>query len=403
MPRPNPSAPTPQCTRTTATSTASAPTPFLSALLRQPLPQVLSVFREGHLDSPMQSYVLQRPGCAAADDLFTLCEFAAPSGRRPNADAAKLCDAMIALFVTPPSQRTLDQLRNTGMFGTIPPHEWPDRTDLDLLSSDEGLLLWLKYGATPDGYQRLFIDYVGESLRVKGTNEPPAMNIGPALRVLVALRRDAAIDVPDPFNIGHTLPPLSHVCATHAPNWLPFLLDIGACGNQCDRRGYPLLYPALVSVTRTSRDAGRTPRQMTHDLEDCVALMVEHSANVTATDLEDTPLTVRLIRDGYIDAARVLLQFEASASATDAEMNSVLHHLAKTIRPPLLQSSAAIVAFNAALAAGTDPHQPNASGETAIDLLPPSQREHFLFMALHYAHWSHPDAAPLPCGIRTHP
>jgi hypothetical protein len=394
MPLSNSSVPISPRTWPAAASTPREPSPNLNALLEQPLKQVLSAHREGRIDSSILLSMLRRSGCAAADELLALCKFATTSARQSTADAAKLRDTVISLFVSPPPQRTLDQLRDTGMFRTRLPHEWPDRNDLELLSSDEGLLLWLEYGSTPDGYQRLFFDYVSQFLRVQAIDEPPAMDIGPALRVLVAVGRDAANDVPDPFNTGQTLPPLTHLCAIHAPEWLPFLLDIGVCANQCDREGNPLLYRALVAVTRAARDAGRTPREMTHDLEDCVALMVEHRTTLMVSDLEGTPLTVRLIRDGYIDAARVLLQFDASPSATDAEMNSVLHHLAKTLQPAASQSSAAVVAFIAALAAGADPHLPNARGETAINLLPPPQREHFRFVASHYLRWSHSDVTP---------
>lgn len=394
MPHPNPLVPTSQCSSPVSSTTSDDPRSYLSGLLRQPLRQVLAEFREARIDTPVLSYLLWQPGCGAADELRALCEFASRPGSAYQTDVKKLRSAMISLFVLPTPSRTLDQLRDTGMFRNVPPHNWPNRDNLDLLTSDEGLLLWLKYGANADGYQRLFVDYVSELLRSQTMNEAPAMDIGPALRVLVAVGRDIANDVPDPFDATRSLAPLSHLCAIHAPDWLPFLLDISTCVNQRDLRGYPLLYPALAATTRASRRLGLTPHEMNRALQERIALFVEHDANLTVADLKGTPLTVQLVHDGHVDAARVLLQFGANPSSTDAGMNSVLHHLAKALQPLSSQSSATVVAFIAALAAGGDPHRPNTGGETAIDLLPRSQREHFRFIASHYARWTHFDAHP---------
>ncbi|MGC7405985.1 hypothetical protein ACPWR0_18495 [Pandoraea pneumonica] len=395
MPSLHPIAPASSSRPSAVSSTISnATTPYPASLMTLPLTRLLAEFREGHLATPTRAHILRHPEGVAAKELLALCEFASAAGQEFQGGLANLRHAAISLLAVPPSLRTLDQLRDIGMFRTVPPHEFPSRDDLDLLSSDDGLLLWLKYGANADGYQRLFIDYVSEFLRFETTNVPPASNIGPALRMLVAIKRDAAYDVPDPLNAGHALPPLSHLCATHAPDWLPFLLDISDCANQRDRCGYPLLYPALVATTNTSRATGRTPHEINHALQDCVALLVNHGATLTVSDFEGTPLTVRLIRDGYIDAARVLIQCGACPSSTDSEMRSVLHHLSTALQPTSLRNSAAVVAYIAALAAGADPQRANARGETAFELLPRAQREHFRFISAHYARWSHFDAQP---------
>ncbi|ALS60901.1 hypothetical protein AT302_15140 [Pandoraea norimbergensis] len=336
----------------------------------------------------MLTSILSCPGCAAADELLSLCAFASLEGQASRDDTGKLRTAVISLLTRPVTARTFDQLRDTGMFCTAPLRDWPSRDNLDLLFSDEGLLLWLKYGATPDGYQRLFVDHLSQQLHSQVVPDPRPPNLGPALRVLVAVGRDTAVDVPDPYRMGHSLPPLSHLCATHAPDWLPFLLDISPCASQCDSSGRPLLHTVLASATRAARNAGVTSHEMNRTLQDRIGLLTEHGADMSVVDLNGMPLAARLVVDGYIDAARVALQFGAPPLATDREMNSVLHHLARTLRPESTQYSAAIIAIVAALAAGGDILSVNASGETAIDLLPEFQRKHFIFLASHYARWT---------------
>ncbi|VVE22030.1 ankyrin [Pandoraea iniqua] len=379
-------------------SSTTAPAACLTALARQPLVHVLTEFREGRIRATLLASILWCAGCTAADELLALCAFASREGQAHCDDTARLRNTVISLLTTPVTGRTFDQLRDTGMFGAAPLHDGASRDDLDLLSSDEGLLLWLRYGATPDGYHRLFVDHVSQRLHSQITPEPHSPDLGPALRVLVAAGRDRVIDVPDPYNVGRCLPPLSHLCATHAPDWLAFLLDITPCANQRDVHGYPLVYTALTSVTLASRRANLSPHALNHAIQDRVALLVNHGAQLSVSDLAGMPLTARLVLDGYIDAARVVLQFGACPAATDREMNSVLHHLARTLQSASSQYSAAIVAIVSALAAGGDANAPNASGETAIDLLPPFQRKHFIFLASHYARWMHASGHP---GLNT--
>ncbi|WP_141118662.1 hypothetical protein [Pandoraea sp. PE-S2R-1] len=369
-------------------TTAAGSNAHLAALARQPLAHVLSESREGRIRASLLTSILSCAGCAAADELLALCAFASREGQTNRVDTAKLRTAVISLLTRPATARTFEQLRDTGMFCTAALHDWPSRDNLDLLFSDEGLLLWLRYGATPDGYQRLFVDHLSQQLHSQVLPEPHPLNLGQALRVLVAVGRDTVVDVPDPYRMGHSLPPLSHLCATHAPDWLPFLLDISPCASQCDSSGRPLLHTALASATRAARAAGATSLEMNRTLQERIGLLTEHGADLCVVDLNGMPLAAGLVVDGYIDAARVVLQFGAPPQATDREMNSVLHHLARTLRPESTQYSAAIIAIVAALAAGADVLRVNARGETAIDLLPEFQRTHFIFLASHYARWT---------------
>ncbi|SUA92621.1 ankyrin repeat domain-containing protein [Pandoraea pulmonicola] len=307
-------------------------------------------------------------------------------------DVEGMTRTFATLLCTPAHRRTLDQLADAGIFITPSRRYRISAENARVLFSDEGLLLWLRFAASPSAYRDVFVDSslsaVGRAggradSRTGNRTEGRAANriadnsdnarLANALRVLVACGRDTTNDVPASEQPDSMYLPLSHLCSRVAPEWLPTLLAVGSDINQTSHRGVSLLTTAM---------AAQAFRAKRHDLDllvphDCLYTLAlslrNRGASLTHRSDSGSPPAMLLALNGLCGAAEVLLSMGASCNMPDRNGNTLMHYLAATTRTPG-HAFCAFFMFTTALRYGGDPNLPNGDGRTALSLLRGSLR-----------------------------
>lgn len=276
---------------------------------------------------------------------------------------------MATLFCTPVQHRTLSDLENAGIFVGPSRRDDLDPDDADLLLSDFGLQLWLRYAAAPSAYPTVFVD----ALMADEFPALPSPTVASALRVLVACGRDKTNDVPMSEVAGDVHLPLTHLCGHMAVEWLPSLLELGADANQATANGVPLIATAMAAEAERLHLNG-SDLLVAHDSLFRLGKMLQsHGASLTRSALTGSPPVVLLAVNGYCAAADVLLSLGAACNTAEVGRggNTLMHQLAATTRLRPFSFSAFFL-FILALRYGGDPDQVNFTGVTPASLLPQS-------------------------------
>ncbi|AKM29474.1 hypothetical protein AB870_04005 [Pandoraea faecigallinarum] len=320
----------------------------------------------------------QREGRGSSQEIWeTLMSLSTVSGRelrdsclvaRP-ADPEGLTFTMATLFCTPERRRTLADLERAGIFVGSSRRTPLAPEDAGLLTSDEGLRLWLRYAASPSAYPSLFID------AILGDTFPPepSPSLMRALRVLIACGRDTTNDVPISNVPGECYLPLSHLCSHVAAPWLPSLLHLGANPNQVTASGVPLVASAMAAQADRLHTQGHDLLIAHDSLYRLGKTLCTHGADLAMPSRKGSPPVMLLALNGYCAAAEVLLALGASCNtaAGDPGGNTLMHQLAAATRHKAC-SFTAFFLFTLALRYGGDPGQANHAGVTALSLLPDS-------------------------------
>ncbi|VVE82914.1 ankyrin [Pandoraea sputorum] len=303
------------------------------------------------------------PMTTAGRELNDSCSLARPENPQ------KLLFSMATLLCTPMQHRTLSDLENAGVFVEASRRDELDPNDADLLLSDIGLQLWLRYAAEPSAYPTVFVD----ALMADEFPALPSSNVAIALRVLIACGRDKTNNVPASEVAGDVHLPLSHLCSHVAVEWLPTLLDMGACARQTTASGVPLITTAMAAEAKRLYLNG-CDLLVAHDaLFRLGKMLLSHGADLTQPALTGSLPVVLLAFNGYCAAADVLLSLGAACNTAQIgrEGNTLMHQLAATtrLRP---HSFSAYFLFILAMRYGGDPDRPNNAGVTPVSLLPDS-------------------------------
>lgn len=303
------------------------------------------------------------PTTAAGRELHDSCSLARPDNPR------RLVFSMATLFCTPVQHRTLSDLENAGVFVERSAREDLDPDDADLLLSDIGLQLWLRYAAEPSAYPTVFVD----ALMAEEFPALPSSNVASALRVLVACGRDKTNNVPVSEVAGDVHLPLSHLCGHVAVEWLPALLDLGADANQTTANGVPLIASAMAAEAERLHLNGRDLLVAHDSLFRLAKMLLSHGADLTQPAPTGSPPVVLLAFNGYCAAADVLLSLGAACNTAEVGRggNTLMHQLAATTRLRS-HSFSAYFLFILALRHGGDPDRTNDAGVTPVSLLPDS-------------------------------
>ncbi|VVE00284.1 ankyrin [Pandoraea morbifera] len=334
------------------------------------LPQLLAAMRRGHCAAQAVRDLLLRADSAAGRELRDAC-------RMRDIEACEaLVFSMASLLGTPAKDRTLAQLDECGIFVTPSRRLHLRRDEADLLLSDQGLLLWLQYAASPSAYPSVFIDTIMNECITVGmtgmsvTPEASATDsrLGTALRVLVACGRDTTNDVAASEMPGHFHPPLSHLCSVVAPEWLPRLLAFGADANQRAASGVPLLAAAMAAEAERLHHSGHHPLILHESLYRLGALLLSNGALASQPAPTASPPAMLLALNGYCAAAEAVLSLGETCNVENHDGNTLMHHLAAATQHTA-HSFAAFFLFTVALRYGGDPGHANHAGATPIALL----------------------------------
>ncbi|MFK0377645.1 hypothetical protein [Pandoraea sp. NPDC090278] len=276
---------------------------------------------------------------------------------------------MATLFCTPVQHRTLSDLENAGIFVDRSRRDDLEPDDADLLLSDFGLQLWLRYAAEPSAYPTVFVD----ALMADDFPALPSSTAVSALRVLIACGRDKTNNVPVSEVTGDVHLPLTHLCGHVAVEWLPSLLELGADANQATANGVPLIATAMAAEAERLYLNGSDLLVANDSLFRLGKMLQSHGASLTQPALTGSPPVVLLAFNGYCAAADVLLSLGAACNTAEVGRggNTLMHQLAATtrLRP---YSFSAFFLFILALRYGGDPDQVNFTGVTPASLLPES-------------------------------
>lgn len=307
--------------------------------------------------------ILMSPATAAGRELHDSCSLARPE------NPGGLVFSMSTLFCTPVQHRTLSDLENAGVFINRSARDDLEPDNADLLLSDMGLQLWLRYAAEPSAYPTVFVD----ALMANEFPTLPSPTVSNALRVLIACGRDKTNNVPVSELAGDVHLPLTHLCGHVAMEWLPSLLDLGADVNQATANGVPLIATAMAAEAERLHLNG-CDLLVAHDsLFRLGKMLVSHGADLTQPALTGSPPVVLLAFNGYCAAADVLLSLGAACSTAEVgrDGNTLMHQLAATtrLRP---YSFSAYFLFILAVRYGGDPDRTNNAGITPVSLLPDS-------------------------------
>ncbi|MCE4060485.1 hypothetical protein LXM60_09760 [Pandoraea sputorum] len=276
---------------------------------------------------------------------------------------------MATLFCTPVQRRTLRDLEDVGVFVERSRQKDLAPNDADLLLSDIGLQLWLRYAAEPSAYPTVFFD----ALMADEFPALPSSNVASALRVLVACGRDKTNNVPASEMAGDVHLPLSHLCSHVAAEWLPTLLDIGTDARQTTASGVPLIATAMAAEAKRLHLNG-CDLLVAHDsLFRLGRMLLSHGADLSQPALSGSLPVVLLAFNGYCAAADVLLSLGAACNTAQIgrDGNTLMHQLAATTRLRPYSFSAYFLLI-LAMRYGGDPDLPNNAGITPISLLPDS-------------------------------
>ncbi|QDX22689.1 hypothetical protein FP568_16485 [Pandoraea pnomenusa] len=354
-------------------------------LTELPLPQLLAAMRRGHCAAQAVRDLLLRTDTASGRELRDACrmtDIAAGEDR---------VFSLASLLGTPAKDRTLAQLDDCGIFVTPSRRLHLRRDEADLLLSDEGLLLWLRYAASPSAYPSVFVDTIMNECTAPGTPgtpgttgmtgmtgmtatpaaERPNTRLGTALRVLVACGRDTTRDVAASEMPGHFHPPLSHLCSLVAPEWLPSLLAFGADANQRAASGVPLLAAAMAAEAERLHQSGHPPLTLHESLYRLGTLLVSNGALASQPAPTASPPAMLLALNGYCAAAEAVLSLGETCNIENHDGNTLMHHLAAATQHSA-HSYAAFFLFTVALRYDGDPCHANHAGATPIALLPRS-------------------------------
>lgn len=352
------------CTDSTRDSiAASHPQPEGRHLSATSLVDLLDV-RRGSLYRTQDIWnMLADPQSCAGRELRGACEAASPNG--------PLFLEMVTLLTMPESERTVDRLMDAGVF-LIPARAGYLRPeDAALLRSNEGLLLWLQYAATPTAYLKVFdgSDIYG------ATSTHDRTRIAKILRILLACGRDRTDARPSTPSDLAPINPLSHLCSQVAPHWLRRVLELGGCPHQMSQRGVPLIVNAMRAEAIRLHNAGQDFMRAHTSLRQLAELLKRHGADLTQPNARGVPAAALLAFHGLCGAAEALLISGAGANAADRHGNTLMHHLAHAIHmrdaPPHAENAKlAHYVLIAAIHHGGNLDVPNAAGHTARSWLP---------------------------------
>ncbi|VVE76581.1 ankyrin [Pandoraea captiosa] len=327
------------------------------------LDDLLKTRREGQCSSQAAWETLMSLSSAAGRELRDSCLIASPT------DPQGLAFSMATLFCKPERRRTLADLDSAGVFVDRSRSAQLAPEDADLLMSDEGLRLWLRYAAAPSAYPTLFVDTImGDAPAAE-----PGSTVERALRVLVACGRDTTSDVPISELPGDVYPPLSHLCSHVAVQWLPSLLTFGVNPNQPTAGGVPLIATALAAEAERLHSQGHDLLIAQDSLYRLGKTLHSHGASLTTPSRKGSPPAMLLALNGYCAAAEVLLGLGAACNTSEGNQsgNTLMHQLAAATRQKAY-SFTAFFLLSVALRYGGDPDQKNHAGVSAISLLPDS-------------------------------
>ena len=296
----------------------------------------------------------------AGRELFDSCQLANPT----HCDSLRF--SMATLFCTPVQDRTLAHLDSAGIFVDPSRRDRLSPEDADLLLSDDGLRLWLRYAASPSAYPSVFVD----AIMNKPSPARPSSALARALRVLVACGRDTTNDIPIYDASGDTYLPLTHLSCHVASECLPSLLAFGANANQLTASGVPLVASALSAQAHRLHLQGQDLLIPHGSLYSLGTMLQSHGACFARPTPIGSPPVVLLGLNGYCAAAEALLSLdtECCTFADQRHGNTLMHRLAAATR---LKSHSFMAFFllNLALRYGGDPDRENNLGVAAISLL----------------------------------
>ncbi|RSD10189.1 ankyrin repeat domain-containing protein [Pandoraea apista] len=346
-----------------------SPSPTLdpSSLSEMSLDRLLLAKRDKQCSSKDARDVLISVNTTAGRELLDSCRVAR------DGNPAGLAFTMATLFCTPPQERTLARLDEAGIFvdRTRRRHLRPD--DANLLLSDEGLQLWLRFAASPSAYPSVFVD----SILNETSGLPPEGRLASALKVLVLSGRDktntvAASAVPGNFHL-----PLSHLCSQVAPEWLSSVLAFGSDPNQLTAHGVPLIATAMAAQAERLRLAGHDLLTPHASLFQLGKMLRSHGTRLAQQDRTGSPPIMLLALNGYCAAAETLLSIGADCNATlgNLDGNCLMHYLAAATHRGRHALSAFFL-LTLALRHGGDLDQPNVDGTTARSLVTESLSHH---------------------------
>ncbi|AKM29473.1 hypothetical protein AB870_04000 [Pandoraea faecigallinarum] len=280
---------------------------------------------------------------------------------------------MVTLLATPESERTVDKLADAGLFLVPDPARHLRADDAALLRSNEGLLLWLQYAASPTGYLNVFdgSDVFGS------TSTSDRDRIGKILRILIACGRDRTTTTPTSRVETAPLNPLSHLCSQVAPHWLRRVLELGANPNQRNQRGMPLTTAAMRAEALRLHHAGQDVMHAHASLHRLAELLKRHGGDLLAPNRRGVPSVALLAFHGLCGAAHALLASGADPNAADAQGNTLMHHLAHAVSlrdDPTHSDNARLAHYMLIVASryGGDLGRVNANGHAAREWLPQS-------------------------------
>ncbi|VVE29134.1 ankyrin [Pandoraea aquatica] len=307
--------------------------------------------------------MLVDPQSCAGRELRGACEAASPNG--------PLFLEMVTLLTMPESERTVDRLTDAGVF-LIPARAGYLRPeDGALLRSNEGLLLWLQYAATPTAYLKVFdgSDIYG------ATSMHDRTRIAKILRILIACGRDRTAATPSNPSDLAPVNPLSHLCSQVAPHWLRRVLELGGCPHQMSQRGVPLIVNAMRAEAIRLHNAGQSFMCAHRSLLQLAGLLKRHGADLSQPNARGVPSVALLAFHGLCGAAEALLVNGASPHAADRHGNTLMHHLAQAVHmrdAPTHSENAKLAHYVLILALryGGNLDVPNAAGHTARSWLP---------------------------------
>ncbi|MCE4060484.1 hypothetical protein LXM60_09755 [Pandoraea sputorum] len=299
----------------------------------------------------------------AGRELRDACEAASPN--------SPLYLELMTLLTMPESERTIDRLIDAGIF-LIPARAGYLRPeDTALLRSNEGLLIWLQYAATPTAYLTVF----DSSDLFGATSVNDRSRIAKILRILVACGRDRTAAAPSTPSDLAPINPLSHLCSQVAPHWLRRVLELGGCPHQMSQRGVPLTVSAMRAEAIRLHNAGQDCMCAHRSLLHLAELLKRHGANLMQPNARGMPAAALLAFHGLCGAAEALLISGASPNVADTRGNTLMHHLAYAIHlraSPTHTENATLAhyALILALRHSGNLDLPNAAGLTARAWLP---------------------------------
>lgn len=307
--------------------------------------------------------MLVDPQSRAGRELRDACEAASPN--------SPLYLELMTLLTMPESERTIDRLTDAGVF-LIPARAGYLRAeDAALLRSNEGLLIWLQYAASPTAYLKVFdgSDIFG------ATSMSDRARIAKILRILVACGRDRTAATPSNPSDLAPINPLSHLCSQVAPHWLRRILELGSCPHQMSQRGMPLTVSAMRAEAIRLHNAGQDFMCAHRSLVHLAELLKRYGANLMQPNARGVPAVALLAFHGLCGAAEALLISGASPNVADPRGNTLMHHLAHAVhmRASPTHTENATLAHYALIAAvrhGGNLDLPNVAGHTARAWLP---------------------------------